>query len=222
MSEIALPGNSHRHVILGRTGSGKSVNAAHFLSLRNFDVMPWVIVNSKDDKFLGNIPGVQELRLDAPLPKKPGLYMIRPIPERDDAALEAFMWRCWGRGKIGIYWDEGYMIPNPSAAFNALLTQGRSKSIPMIILSQRPVWLSKFVWSEADFWQVFQLSQDDDIKTVQKTLKMKISRLPDYHSYWYDVKRNYLAEMTPVPNERAILDVFERRRVDGELPIRLL
>lgn len=219
---INLPGNSHRHVILGRTGSGKSVNAAYHLALRNFDVMPWVIVNSKGDKLINSIPGTTELSLDSPVPKKPGLYIIRPIPQHDDDRLENFMWRCWKKERIGIWWDEGYMIPNPSASFNALLTQGRSKNIPMIILSQRPVWLSKFVWSEADFWQVFQLSQDDDIKTVQKTLKMKIGRLPDYESYWYDVKKNYLCQMAPCPSEQEILAIFERRRVDGERPMTLL
>lgn len=216
-----LPTDSDRHVIIGATGSGKTVAAAHALSLRNFDKMPWGIVNSKSDKLLNKIPGVQRVGMDY-LPKKPGLYMYEPVPERDDEMVNELMRRVWQRQRMGLFFDEGYMIPQPSGPFNALLTQGRSRNCPLIICTQRPVWLSKFIWSEASFFQCFRLQEDDDVKLMQKRMKMTLARLPDYNSYWYDVGNNYRAQLTPVPNEDEILAEFDARRVDGEIPITYL
>ena len=44
------------------------------------------------------------------------------------------MWEIWKRGGIGVYVDEGYMVGNNNPAFRAILTQGRSKEIPAIVL----------------------------------------------------------------------------------------
>jgi hypothetical protein len=57
----------------------------------------------------------------------------------------------WAQENTGIYIDEGYMLGVRNPALNACLTQGRSKRIEMMILSQRPVWMSKFVFSESNY-----------------------------------------------------------------------
>lgn len=211
--DVQLPTANDRLAIIGRTGSGKTVAAAWHLSLRDFDKMPWVIINSKGDPLLDKIskmPGVRNISLDANVAKR-GLHVIRPIPEVDEEKLQAFFWRIWQRGKVGIYADEGYMMPK-GGAFNALLTQGRSKRIPMIILAQRPVWLSKFVFSESDFFQVFDLSHSDDIENLRKFLPYAVvDGLPPYHSLWYDVKRKGLVTFAPVPEESKVLDTIRAK-----------
>ena len=208
-----LPGNSDKLAVIGRNGSGKSVAAGFNFSLRNFDKMPWVIINSKGDELINKIAkisGVHSVKLDY-TPKKPGIYIYNPIPEVDDDKLEALMWRIWKRGRTGIWCDEGYMIPQGSA-FKALLTQGRSLKIPMIILMQRPVFMSKFVLTESNFFQVFDLSHKDDKDTLRKFMPYDVvETLPPYHSLWYDAPKRTLSTWKPVPDEKVILENIRRK-----------
>lgn len=210
--EITLPGRSDRLVVIGRNGSGKTQAAAHWLSGKDFTREAWVMVNTKGDELLNEIAGfdgVKTITLQD-TPGKTGLYMVRPLP--NDDALEAFLWRIWAREKCGIYVDEGYMIGRFNRAFNALLTQGRSKKIPMIILAQRPSWLSQFVFSEATYYQVFHLNSEDDRKTVAGFVpldrKTRNERLPDFHSLWYEVKSDTMVRFSPVPPRENIIEAF--------------
>lgn len=209
---MRLPNDSQRLTIYGMTGSGKTIAALWHLSFRSYTTRPWVIVNSKGDETIDSIPYTKELDLKD-TPKKPGIYIVRPVPEVDDEKLDALFWRIWERGKIGVYIDEGYMMPRKSSAFKAMLTQGRSKSIPMITLSQRPVWMSRFVISEADFHQVFFLSDTADRDVIQRFIPYDITenRLPKYHSYYYDIADDDFTPLAPVPKPATILETFERR-----------
>lgn len=146
------------------------------------------------------------------MPEKPGLYVVRPIPERDDKAVQEFLWKIWARGSIGVYVDEGYMLGQRNAALNACLTQGRSKHIEMMILSQRPVWMSKFVFSEANFFAIMNLTLEDDRKFVSGYVGGdKINLLPKYHSYWYSADDQAGAVLAPVPSRDALLARFAER-----------
>jgi DNA helicase HerA-like ATPase len=105
------------------------------------------------------------------------------------------------------------MIGNRSAAMNAVLTQGRSKRIPMIVLSQRPVFMSRFVFTEADYFQVFNLTDDEDQKRVRSFVP-KYKRgmeLPKYHSIYHDVSEYDTVLLTPVPSRDEILDTFAEK-----------
>lgn len=212
---LKLPGRSDRAVIIGRTGSGKTQAAAHWLSGKNFDREAWVMLNTKGDALLNEIAAFDKVKTISltDKPGKTGLHMVRPLP--DDPRLESFLWRIWEKGNCGIYVDEGYMVGRFNKAFNALLTQGRSLKVPMIILAQRPSWLSQFVFSEADFFQVFHLNSEDDRKTVAGFVpiskKDRNERLPDFHSLWYNVKDNVLNKFSPVPPRESILEAFRAK-----------
>lgn len=123
------------------------------------------------------------------------------------------MWEIWERENIGVYIDEGYMIPSRSPSFQAILTQGRSKKIPVIMLTQRPSWVTRFAFSEADYIQLYGLTDTRDIKTVKQFMPMPIeTRLPDkYYSWWYDSGRNFKAILQPVPDRDDVLDLFAER-----------
>lgn len=208
MSKIRLPNSRQRIAIVGRTGSGKTFAAAWHLSRQKIEKMPWVIFDYKGDDLLNKIPRAQHIGLE--VPTKPGVYITHPLPN-DTEAVENYLWKLWRRERVGIYVDEGYMIGD-TPAFNALLTQGRSKHIPMIILSQRPVWMSRFVFSEADYYQVFHLNDIRDRKTIQAFCPADLNvRLPDYHSHFYDVGRNALHRFAPVPAEGEILESFSEK-----------
>src|ERR1700751_6052757 len=96
-----FPKPTQRTVILGATGSGKSVFGLWVLSYMNFEDMPWVIVDYKGDDLLEEIledhnwkvtrnrvvrgfnSPIKEISPTDPVPKKPGLYYMRPNAKID-------------------------------------------------------------------------------------------------------------------------------------------
>lgn len=193
------------------------MKGAWILSGAPFDKQPYVIVDYKGDDLLNSLSDrVREIGLGE-VPKHPGLYIVKPLPQVDDDATENWLWKVWQRERVGLYIDEGYMLPDKGGAFRGILTQGRSKHIPVIALSQRPVWVNRFVFSEADFYSVFHLNDTRDRQTVQsfipaKTVTAGIDSLEKYHSFWYDVSQNQLFQLSPVPGEDEI-----RERVHSRL-----
>jgi hypothetical protein len=204
-----LPNDQQRSVVIGKTGSGKTVAGIWQLSERSWPFMPWIIYDFKRDQLIARIPGIQEISL-TDIPTQPGLYVVRPLPGQEDE-LELQLQRIWQTGNIGVYIDEGYMFQN-SRWFIAILTQGRSKRIPVITLTQRPSWITRFVFSEADFIQVFWLNDARDRKTVESFVPYNLNeRLPPYWSIWYDVGEDRVTTLRPVPREDRIIARFAER-----------
>lgn len=200
-NNFRLPNSTQRAVVIGRTGSGKTTLGFWLLSLAPFDRQPYVIVDYKGDDLLNSSGRIREIGLNE-IPVHPGLYRVSPRPEIDDDAVDAWLWNIWKRENTGLFIDETYRLPNKGAAFNACLTQGRSKHIPVICLTQRPAWLSKFVFSEADFFAVMHLNERTDRKRVQEFIPQERldieQRLPDYHAHWYDVGTDNAYLLQPV------------------------
>ena len=210
-----LPSDSQRLAVIGRTGSGKTQAAVWHLSNRRYDLMPWIVFNFKGDQLINDIPGTRDLDLSDSVPSNPGVYVVSVAPDEKEAA-DGFLMRCWAHENVGLYIDEGYMLTG-LPGFRRCLTQGRSKHLPMIILSQRPVFMDRFTWTEADFFQVFSLSISDDKKSLAGYIGGNaLRRVPDYHSWWYDVARDRMIGLRPVPDADTILATFRKRL----LPVR--
>lgn len=205
-----LPNNSHRAAIFGRTGSGKTQFGAWALSEAPFDVQPYVIVDYKGDALLNSIDRAEEIGFNE-VPKSPGLYILKAEPD-DEEEMEAWLRSVWKKENTGLFFDEMYMVPQ-KRALRSILTQGRSKRIPAICLSQRPVWVSRFVISEADFLATFHLHDPKDRAAIQALMPSGAlhTRLDDYHCHWYDVGRDALFPLSPVPDANAILNRFDER-----------
>lgn len=210
---MRLPNDTERCSIIGRTGSGKTQAGTWQLSLRSYTSMPWIIFNSKGDALLDEI-GAQETTIYKPAPVASGLHMVRPMPHEIDA-VEQYLWKIWANGNTGVYIDEGYLMGRNNAAFRALLTQGRSKQIPMIILSQRPVYMDRFVWSECEFFQIFHLSNGKDRKTIEDEVLggrlIPWESVRKYHSLYYEQGEGNLTVLQPVPDRASILKTFRDR-----------
>jgi hypothetical protein len=205
-----LPDDTKRHAIIGATGSGKTQAALWHLSLRSIDTKPWIIYNWKDEKSIDEIPHARPIGIEE-IPIRPGVYVVHPKPHETDG-VENQMWEIWSRQNTGVYVDEGYMLGRDNRAFRALLTQGRSRQVPLIVLSQRPVWMDRFVFSEADFYQVFRLNNRRDRKAVMEFVPANLEkRLPDYHSHYYDVAANSVTVVKPVPDIQRIHSYFDSR-----------
>lgn len=205
-----LPNDTQRLAIIGRTGSGKTQAAVWHLSMRSFDRMPWIVFNFKGDALINDIPGTKTITLDDDIPSKPGIYIVDVAPDEAKDADE-FLLRVWKKERTGLYIDEGYMLSG-LPGFRRCLTQGRSKQIPIILLSQRPVWMDRFAWSEADYFQIFNVAIADDKKTIASYVGGKVlGRLTDYHSHWYDVAQDKTYRLKPVPSRNELLASFKQR-----------
>jgi len=206
MPAINFPNDTQRLNIVGRTGSGKTQAGVAHLSRRAFDRMPWIIFDWKGDALLNQL-GATEVQLGDPPPTEPGLYIVHPLPD-DLEAVDEFMKQIWLNERTGVYIDEGYMMGKRLRWFRAILTQGRSKHIPMIVLSQRPIDMDLFVFTEADFFQVFSLNYKKDKQRIEEYTEdnpLDFTQLRKYQSFYYDVSEARMEKMNPVPSREAII-----------------
>lgn len=206
-----LPAFDQHVSINGQTGSGKTVMGAKILSHGDFHNRVNVIIDYKKDDLLNSIPKMEEIDLKK-YPKHPGLYIVHPFPMQDDE-VENFLWQAWAQENTTLLFDEAYMIPDYQA-HATLLTQGRSKKIQTINLTQRPVRVNRFVFTESTFFSLFYLNDREDRKKMQRFIPKDKGadvdvRLPKYHSYWYDVHEDNLFHLLPVESSDTILQRFD-------------
>jgi len=212
---FVIPPPDKRTTIVGRTGSGKTQAGSFILANENYDVMPWVILDFKREALFAEIgEHVREISLTDRQSwqsiNQPGLYVVRPMIDQEDE-VEEFLWFVWDHEHCGVFIDEGYMI-GKSKAYIGLLTQGRSKLTPVITLTQRPVFVTQFAFSEADYFMIFKLSKPEDRKRVQDFVDRPLDRrLPEHESYWYDVNQDRLVILRPVPSREVIISTFRTR-----------
>jgi hypothetical protein len=213
---MRLPDDSQRHVVIGRTGEGKTQAAINALSFRSWDVMPWYVMDFKDDELINDIPGAIHLDgVEVPKEEAPGLYIAHPSPD-DFEGMEKLFEHIWRSQRRGLFVDEAYMISRPgwhSTWFRRLLTQGRSRRCPVILCAQRSSWLDRFMFSEASFFQIFKLSNEKDQKAVREYIDGDVDtrRLERYWSYYYDVAESQLMRLRPCPDRDTILARFAER-----------
>lgn len=206
---IRLPGKDARTTVVGSTGSGKTVFSVGLLYTRDIEESPWVIIDFKGDELLNNI-GATEITLPR-APKNPGLYIAHPLPG-DEEIVSEFLFNCWKQENIGVYIDEGTMIKKGDKWFRACLTQGRSKHVEMIICSQRPLWLDKYVFTESTFFSVHNINYLEDRKYLAAYLDGVVpGRLVNHNSLWYDVAGQKLSKVGPMTPPDELKKLFQKR-----------
>lgn len=213
MNGFKFPTLADRVTINGRTGSGKTVAGAWLLSEADFHKQPFVIVDMKREGLFKQVSRIIPIDFNE-VPKHPGVYILRPFPHEEEE-IKAWLWKVWSQGSTGLFFDEGYLIPD-SDIFRTILTTGRSLHIPVYTLSQRPVNLPRYVFTEADYYMSFHLNDKRDRDIVRGfTPDDKVwdttTKLKKYHSRWYDIARDYTAIMSPVPQSDQIINRFDMR-----------
>lgn len=193
--------------MIGQTGSGKTTCGLWLLSKQRFDRRPWFCFDLKREPIFDQVgmPPIEEWSINSRPPKGKGLYLASPLPNQKEA-IETFLWRCFDRGNIGIYVDEASLMPDGDA-FTAILQQGRSKRIPTICCTQRPVNVIRPVFSEASYFCVYRLADKRDYRTVEGFVPARLDEpLRPFNWRWYDVARNRLLTMGPVPPPAAVAE----------------
>lgn len=200
LASFNIPGAEHRTTVLGMTGTGKTIFGAFLLSKQRLDKRPWVVIDFKDEELWDKVrtPAIRDLRL-GDMPGKLGLYRMRVDPWQADA-LEDWLKRVWSRGNIGLFVDEVSLIPQRDA-FKAILRQGRSRLIPVIACTQRPVDCDREVFTESNYMACFKLKDVRDYKIVQGLTGTTGAErpLPEHWSWWYDARQNSLFPLKPCP-----------------------
>lgn len=211
--KVRLPGPSDRTAIIGHTGSGKSQAAMWHLSNANFDVKPYIIIDPKEDDKINSIVGAEYINFDkSQIPRYPGIYIL-PTTRYDLETLDEYFAELLERRNFGVYIDEASEC-GFGPGFETFLTRGRSRNCSAIVLCQRPVNVSRYSFSEAQFVQCFPLTDDRDYKTLRgfaKVPNMEANPLPEFYSYYYDVRWKRCYRMQPVPKIDVILDRIESR-----------
>ena len=204
-SGFRFPSGDSRTVVIGATGTGKTTLGAWLLSHARFDARPWVILDYKGEELFDLVgqPPLIRLRLGQ-LPPKRGLCIVSPRPDQDEA-VEAWLWKIWEKGNIGLFVDEAALLPS-SGAVKAILRQGRSKRLPLIACTQRPIGIDREFFSEASYVACFRVQDERDYKIVAGfTRKADLSKpLPAHWSHWYDVGEDVALILKPVPPPRDI------------------
>lgn len=199
-AQFQLPGAAHRTAVIGGTGTGKTVFGAWLLSKQSFTSRPWIALDYKDEELWDKVgdPPMRELRFGA-MPAKKGLFRMRVRPGDEDA-MEDWLWRIWERGNVGLFCDEVTLIPQKNA-FKAILRQGRSKLIPVIACTQRPVEVDREVFTESQYKAIFALDDVRDHKTVSGfTNGMDVSKpLPAHWCHWVDMRQRAQFALKPCP-----------------------
>lgn len=136
-----------------------------------------------------------------------GIHIVQPLPD-DRQNIEELLKHLWRMRKCGLWIDEAYAVPQ-TAPLIALLTSGRSRQVQMITLVQRPVDVSRFVLSEADYYCVFHLNDSKDIKRVAEFVPTRANNAPfDFSSIWYSIRDGEPKKMLRCPSAERILDAI--------------
>ena len=205
-SKFRFPNGEHRTVVMGQTGTGKTVFAAWLLSKQDFTKRPWVALDFKDEELWDKV-GDHAMPYLKPgqMPGKRGLYRMR-LRSRDEDVLEDWLAKVWKKGNIGIFADELTLIPK-RGAFQDILRQGRSLRIPVIGCTQRPFDCDTEVFTESQFRVFFPpMDRREDLKRAQDYMgRANVSeRLPAHSCYWYDSPKTGLFRLNPCPGPDSI------------------
>jgi hypothetical protein len=225
--KFEFPGPRDRVAIVGGTGEGKTQFGLWSVAeSADFDKKPWFFFDYKrEDPIFERLIASEDARiarLDKPPPLEPGLYIVQPDPERPDLVAN-YLWNIYRRGHTGLFFDEMSMLPEYRGAAStggpvkAILTQGRSKEMPVYALVQRPVDVNLHTFSEAQFLAVFYLKKKEDRKRIAEYLPddepiFEDERpLPRYYCRWWNDKKRMALILRPAPDANMILQIFNIR-----------
>ena len=212
--------SGERGIIIGQTGSGKTVGA--ITHLRNSNLYPVIILDTKGEPAFDSIAledeeavifdSAEEFLKTWHKRNQPEYSIVRPTIEEmaDPLELDAVLLRIYNMAKkCLIYIDEAYqwhVQGRAGSGLIALLTRGRSKGISVLMSTQRPAWLSRFCFTEAQKYYIYRLTDRRDSKVLGEYIPgfFEKSVAKKHHWYYYDNSRDEdgIVYYNPVPFEK--------------------
>ena len=209
-SDTTLPivARDKRAILTGRTGSGKSTLACWLL---NRSPNHWLILNPKWTKAYKDLPesetveGLDVKKIGRSLEKN-RFTIVNPSGSeaRHDVMDDIINYYHESYEGIGLCADELLTLHNNGRAGSGLtgwLTRGRELKQSFLGITQRPAWISQFLFSEADYVACMSLNLKKDRQAVAEAtgrLEM-LEQLEARKWFWYDVVRDKLQRFGPVP-----------------------
>jgi len=189
-NEVNLnPGIGERAVIMGMTGSGKTVLAEQLLKHRRFVVVHDFKHSPSISKWNGY---KQYTKLSDLIRAKEEKLIYTPdhTEIENEEIINAFFRWIFERRNTTLYVDEVYGVcPNGRAPFyyNSCIVQGRELGISVFSSTQRPKRIPQTVLSESDNYYVFRLLLPDDRDKVKGILPFDEKLLTSIktHRFWY-------------------------------------
>lgn len=201
--------NDKRCLITGRTGSGKTTLGAWFLvrSLQH-----WVILNPKHTALYKKLPySVVHREFDAKrIAQDSKRYRFVILELSGDEAEASYMdgvigWLHGALNNIGLCADELYTLHSGSGRAGpgliGWLTRGREYQQSFVGLTQRPAWLSMFLFTESDLICGMDLTHEDDRDKMYRMTGDRhfLERVQDHRWLCYNVQRAETTLYAPVP-----------------------
>lgn len=189
-----------RGILIGRTGSGKTTGA--IFQLQNTPIDNVIVFDTKGEPAFNKLARENEsiefydsnesFAKELKQKRLPNYMVVRPdeLEMADSTLMDAQLLEIYSRSKSClVYIDEAYqwhVRGQAGAGLIGLLTRGRSKGITTLMSTQRPAWISRFCFTEAERYYIYKLTSLDDRKTVA-------SYVPGYdplavvakHFFWY-------------------------------------
>lgn len=208
MSQLPLIEPGKRAIISGRTGSGKSTLANWLL---NRSPLHWIIINPKWTKSYNKLTDLNIIKKFDVKTIERSIYKFKytvynpTSAEADNEFLDAvILYLHQSYSELGLVIDELYTVHKNGIAGEGLiswLTRGRELKQSFIGLTQRPAFVSKFVYSEADYVGIMSLSMLADRKRVfEFTGRPEVLKKLDARDWlWYNVSADDLRYFGSVP-----------------------
>lgn len=193
-----------RAMVLGKTGSGKTVGGAWLLSR---SPGRWVVLNSKYDSLLTKLGPSVDWKTDQILKglKNNRVIIAHPETYESDDLDDVLFDLCETRQPVSVFVDELLYLHKGNGRAGpgllGLLTRGRSRGQSFIGCTQRPAFVSNFCYSESEYFAAYNLQMPKDWqKVIEFTGHPEIKRARDKHHWaWVDVSEGTLREYGPVP-----------------------
>lgn len=198
-----------RAILAGRTGSGKTTVANWLIKRSPYH---WLIINPKWTGGYKELPdsqiieGLDYKKIDKSLIEHQ-FTIVNPkgfenSPEILDALID-YIHNSYEN--IGVLVDELYSLHKngrAGAGLIGLLTRGRELGQSFLGLTQRPSWLSAFVFSESDYIGALSLTmKKDKLKMYENSGEERFNQieLEAREWLWYDVGKDRLTKYGAVP-----------------------